>query len=404
MPIRNLLHRSLPVIALLACSTKHGPNEAATGQDAMARDAAVTARDASTTDAQGPDADAAPRAENNRLRDDLEDIRKNYGLPALAALELQDGKVVREAAVGLRRLGGKDSVTVADAWHLGSCTKAMTSALTALAVEKGLLTWETPLSKIFDEPEIDAAMGAVTIRQLLVHQGGLPEDGTPTVDIISLLSTPGSPRAARAAIATTLLARAPVFTPGAETHYANFGVVLVGAALERLYDRAWEDLMQEQLFQPLAMNGCGFGAPDVSGQAPTGHIEMGSALLPQPGLDNPPLLGPAGTVHCPLRAWARFVDYMMAPPASGPLALSRETLKGLREGSSDGLAPGWILTTQPWATGTVWTHAGSNTSFFAVVWAVPQERRALFAVTNAGNAGAMNATNDAIIRLVSYGP
>ena len=62
-----------------------------------------------------------------------------------------------------------ESVTVQDRWHLGSDTKAMTALLVALAVERGELSLDTPVSEIM--PGTAPGWKSVTVRHLLSHTG-----------------------------------------------------------------------------------------------------------------------------------------------------------------------------------------------------------------------------------------
>ena len=49
---------------------------------------------------------------------------------------------------------------------------------------------------------------------------------------------------------------------------------------------------------------------------------------------------------------------------------------------------GWIVTQRGWAGGTTWTHNGSNTMWYAVMWVAPEKQAAYVAATNvAGNVG-----------------
>src|SRR5688572_16040657 len=104
----------------------------------------------------------------------LEKIRVDAKLPALAAISIRDGKVSEQAAVGFRRSGKDEAVTVEDKWHIGSCTKSMTSTLAAMMVEQGRITWKTTVGEQF--PELRSSMGegwaGVTLEQLLAHRGG----------------------------------------------------------------------------------------------------------------------------------------------------------------------------------------------------------------------------------------
>lgn len=332
----------------------------------------------------------------------LESLRAEHEIPALAALELQDGEVRRRGAVGVRRNDGDEPVSLDDRWHIGSCTKAMTAALVALVAEDGTPGFDTTLEAAFPDLEIDEAMRGITLHQLLVHRGGLADDRAPTPEIIELLTIEGPPQEARAEVARRLLARPPAVTPDTEMRYSNLGYVLIAAALERATGESWEALTEARIFAPLEMSSCGFGPPAAtSADAPSGHVEGEGGLTPVPTVDNPPLLGPAGTVHCSLADWARFVDWVMAPPTSGPLAVSEAAVARLRTPSADGFAPGWIVTSRDWASGPILAHSGSNGTFFAVAWVAPEERRAFFAAVNAGTTGAMTAADAAIATMIT---
>ena len=50
----------------------------------------------------------------------IEPIRKRFKLPALAAVAVKDGKTVLLGAVGARRAGGIERVTVNDQFQLGA--------------------------------------------------------------------------------------------------------------------------------------------------------------------------------------------------------------------------------------------------------------------------------------------
>ena len=99
-----------------------------------------------------------------------------HGLPALAAAAVQDGRIVAAGAVGTRRWGTEAPVTIDDAFHIGSDTKAMTSLLVAMLVEQGTLRWDTTVAEAFPDlvAGMDAGLRGVTLTQLLSHTGGLP--------------------------------------------------------------------------------------------------------------------------------------------------------------------------------------------------------------------------------------
>jgi CubicO group peptidase (beta-lactamase class C family) len=73
---------------------------------------------------------------------------KSFGLPAVAAAAVKDGKILAVGAVGTRRIDAATPVTLQDRFHIGSDTKAMTSLLAAILVEEGKLRWNTSVGEI----------------------------------------------------------------------------------------------------------------------------------------------------------------------------------------------------------------------------------------------------------------
>src|SRR5256885_2241320 len=71
----------------------------------------------------------------------LTPILKESSLPALAAGAVKQGTLVAAGAVGIRRVGESNPVTLQDKFHIGSCTKAMTSTMATILVGQGKLHW-----------------------------------------------------------------------------------------------------------------------------------------------------------------------------------------------------------------------------------------------------------------------
>lgn len=103
---------------------------------------------------------------------------QDRSVPAIAVLVIRDGRIAEQAVRGVRASDAPDSATLADVWHLGSDAKPMTATLIARLVERGVLAWDTPLTKLL--PELAAAMrpeyGSVTLVNLLSHTAGLPSE------------------------------------------------------------------------------------------------------------------------------------------------------------------------------------------------------------------------------------
>ena len=186
-----------------------------------------------------------------------------------------------------------------------------------------------------------------------------------------------------------MLAEPPPHPPGKKYLYSNDGYVIAGAMIERVSKKTWEETIRGELFEPLGMHSAGFGPPGTPGafDQPIGHRESGKPIGYIAGADNPGAYGPAGTVHCTLADWARFVALHLSEGEDA--VVTEETLARLyrgHEGSTPPYALGWLLHERGWGGGQVLNHDGTNTNWYCVVWAAPKRGFAVLAATNQGGA------------------
>lgn len=343
------------------------------------------------------------------LAEALETLREKHKLPALAAAAVREGAIVESAAVGVRKQGASDAVTIDDKWHIGSCTKSMTATLAAMLVEEGKLQWSTTVAEVFPAPEkMRDAWRGVTIEQLLTHRSGAPGDA-PDDLWAAAWEAKGAPREQRLAFVRGLLGREPTAPPHSKFIYSNQGYAIAGAMLEKITGEAWEELLRERLFTPLKMDSAGFGAPGnaaaKSPDQPWGHrtrmLMFTEAVAPGREADNPAAIGPAGTVHCSIGDFARYAGWHARGARAGSTLLTDASFTKLHHAAAGGdYAMGWIVAPRKWAGGLALTHAGSNTMWFAVMWLAPEKDAAFVAATNIAGPAAQRACDDAVSLLI----
>ncbi|MSR63190.1 MAG: class A beta-lactamase-related serine hydrolase [Planctomycetes bacterium] len=308
----------------------------------------------------------------------IEAIRAKAGVPALGGALVSVDGLQGVWATGTRRAGGTEKVTPDDLWHLGSCTKAMTATLIALLVARGDLAWDTQLGELLPDlaTEMHVDFLDLTLVELMSHRAGLPAN--PFDDSFEALAGKDLVTQ-RAAVTRTVLKAGPVHAPRAEFLYSNMGFLIAGHIAEVVTKKPWETLMQELLFTPLGMTSAGFGPPGTSASCdqPRGHTAEGVPVEPGEEADNPPAIGPAGTVHATLADWAKFIQLHLRGAREdvkvGALTLTKDTFTRLHtpypgEGMQYGY--GWVFAQRPWAGGdglTLW-HNGSNTMWYCVTW------------------------------------
>jgi CubicO group peptidase (beta-lactamase class C family) len=142
-------------------------------------------------------------------------------------------------------------------------------------------------------------------------------------------------------------------------------------------------LIAAELFRPLGLNSAGFGPPGyvTSENQPWGHrtVLWGRlrAANPVTGPDNPPVFGPAGTVHMNAED---MLTYLRAHLMRDDRYLGVESWDILQT-PSDGTdyAMGWSRM----ASGRL-AHDGSNTFWLAVMGLDFEAGRAVFVAVNSG--------------------
>lgn len=346
--------------------------------------------DESAAKSPSPRHDAAVTTKS--LESQLEEIRAKLELPALASAMWRDGKVVEIGVVGVRKADDPTKATKTDRWHIGSNTKAMTATLIAIFVDRGKLRWTDTLSTLFPGWKLDPSYAKVTLDQLIRHTGGAP--GQPPDAVWRQLWADADAPDARTKFVKAILAAPPAQAPG-NFVYSNAGYMIAGAALERVTGQRWEQLMKDELFAKLDMQSCGFGAPGTKGTVdePRGHDAGGTAIEPGPAADNPAGLGPAGTVHCSLEDYGKFLNmHVLGTPA----LVTPESMQHLHTARDGNYAGGWIVI--PSAKGSQLGHSGSNTMWYATAVLAPADKAAFVIVTNKGESALENSFLDLLAR------
>jgi CubicO group peptidase (beta-lactamase class C family) len=337
----------------------------------------------------------AASAEDVALKQTFARIATKHGLPALVGGLVTVNGLQKAAVTGVRKAGGRTPATLADLWHLGSDTKAMTATLIGSLFDEGRLHWDDSLGNIFKEYPVlrTTNLGRVTVSQLLHHTAGLPANLNWSNIQVKAKQVGGKREAVLSdAVRTPLLS-----APGSRFLYSNVGYVLAGAIVEKFSGKTWEETMRERIFNPLGMSSAGFGGIGRVGieDQPWPHLTNGTPVpLNGPSVDNPPVMGPAGRAHATLEDWAKFVaDHLRG--ASGQKALLKpETYAMLHRPGLDDYAMGWISVSRPWAGGMALTHSGDNTMNYCVAWLAPAKGFAALVCTNRSGQGA--ASDEAI--------
>jgi SSS family transporter len=211
-------------------------------------------------------------------------------LPGGVVLINHDGKTVFEQAYGDREVEPVvEPMTEDTIFDMASLTKCLATATAVMQLyEEHQIAFDDPVVKYL--PEFGAnGKESVTIRELLTHYSGLPED-------ISLkdawgLAAPDKAEGIRRAMNATLDS-----VPGTHFKYSDINFITLGALVEKVSGQPLNVYAQEHIFTPLGMTHTRFlpGKEWVARIAPTAYDDQGT-LATNPDFDK--LL--RGTVHDP---------------------------------------------------------------------------------------------------------
>lgn len=163
--------------------------------------------------------------------------------PGAVVVVSRDGEILLEHGVGMADLELGVPLRPDHVFRLASVSKQYSAAALLSLVEAGEVTLDDPLSRFLP----DFPVGEVTIAQLLNHTSGIKS-------YTSIEGYMGSERI-RADLDTAALiavfADEPAdFAPGEKYAYNNSGYVLVGAVIEAVTDRAWNEYLRDELLLP----------------------------------------------------------------------------------------------------------------------------------------------------------
>lgn len=176
-------------------------------------------------------------------------LKTQAGLPFGSAIALvHNGKLIYQHHSGYADIQRKLPVNSDTAFYIASATKPFTALAFLLLAQQGKVDLNQSLQQMWPQqkfPNIDASR--ITLRQLLTHQSGIDNQPLVWATAYSGIHTPQT--------LTTLTASS---VPDAEAktsefRYSNVGYNIASLWLDEQTDTAWQDHVQQLIFQPLGM-------------------------------------------------------------------------------------------------------------------------------------------------------
>jgi CubicO group peptidase (beta-lactamase class C family) len=214
-----------------------------------------------------------PLARLHSVKYDISRIRHAFGTPSIACGVLHHGQLIFRHAEGFADVEARRRADADMVYPVASCTKAFVSATCAILVNKGLLSWDKPISSYLPEFKTahnqEAAQHA-TLVDLCSHAAGPAPMDHAVVGFHEKLHSEGSSQIRFAAH----LPMACRFRSGFVYNNALYGVV--GELIRRVCGKSTGAVMKEKIFEPLEQGRTGTSPAEYP---PDGNVARGYSLL-----------------------------------------------------------------------------------------------------------------------------
>jgi len=330
------------------------------------------------------------------------------------------GAWLSRAYAGERIFGSGVPVGGEDMYIMGSSGKSMTSTMAARVVAKGYISWKTTTKEIFQDTglfDVHPSFQNSTLESFVSHGSGAP--GLDVVvdkyhDMVDYIfnKTSWEPgfdnRPARLYLSQTIL-KDPVSVEPGQFMYSIGGFTVAGAMLEAATNKTFEQLMTEELFEPLGMTGCGFGptttTTDQPPAQPWGHLGDSWAahvvpVPPSPYANVASAMIPDGGLHCNLDSWQR---YLAAHLAEDEDFLPKDMWTYIHTPITQGFYGfGWMIDNSNDETGTILQHGGTDGHNYAQAIIIPRFQLGLNIGTNNGGGLSESRQSAGFSKIISW--
>lgn len=281
----------------------------------------------------------------------VEAARKAHDVPGLSVAIVKDGKTIFAQGFGVADVDTGRAVTEHSLFAIGSSTKAFTALALAMVLAEGKHDWETKVRAVLPEFDLADPVAAAqcTLRDLAAHRSGLPRHDLvwylAPVDRADLLQK---------------LPHLPLSKPVRDQfQYCNHGFAVLGAVLERMTGKSYDEVVRTRLLTPLGMTRTRFGVEELAGidDVASAHTERKDKLtvIPRRAIGG---MGPAGYIESSAHDMARWVAFQVGKGSidgtkvcDGPLLRVTHTpitAMGLPDSAERGVIPagyalGWFV-------------------------------------------------------------
>lgn len=257
-----------------------------------------------------------------------------WDIPGASVAVIEDYGVAWSAGFGLADVASGDAVTPSTSFQAASVSKPFAALAALLAYQEHGLSVDEDVNAFLGSVSADSASGGwvlpnpyatpVTMRMLLSHTGGTNDfhysgyrrgvDQIPT----TRQELDGAPPATTPTIEV-------VREPGSTWAYSPAGITVVQAILEDLYDRPFNEIMDDLVLDPVGLERSSFAQPapaEISAAMAVPYLPDGSPLPEGPLVFNTEASGGLTTTPTELAELLIAIQRALAGDADGPIPVA----------------------------------------------------------------------------------
>lgn len=241
---------------------------------------------------------------------------KQRHMPGAVVGILLNGELAWVKTAGVRELDSHAPVTPDTVFRIASMTKSFTALAILKLRDEGKLSLDDPIVRYVpaaaDLPYPTRDSPVLTIRHLLTHSEGFPED-----------NPWGDQQLARSEETMHAWIRAGIpfsNAPGMAYEYSNFGFAILGQVVAKASGKRYDDYIRKQILEPLEMRASTFEASEI----PLDRIAFGYRWEDKTWKSEPALghgaFGAMGGLWTSARDLASYAGFLMSafPPRDAP--------------------------------------------------------------------------------------
>ncbi len=192
-----------------------------------------------------------------KLQHDLPGWMQQGDVPGVSVAVLRHGKTAWIGSYGIASKATQQPVTDRTVFNAASLSKTVFAYTVLRLVDQGKIDLDSPLTHyVRDRPSHDPRLDEVTARIVLSHRTGFPNWRANSKDELKIY-----------------------FDPGSRFSYSGEGMVYLQHAVEAVTGEPLNQVVTEQVFQPLGMTESSYTArPDLSADFAVGYSSDGHGV------------------------------------------------------------------------------------------------------------------------------